>query len=125
MSASKIDDLIHRLPPELKGEVSLDSESIRSVAYSRYWNDEDIERQKPWHVIANGFEKMDEYVASTGFVEDLTACVGRLRARGNFVGGAGIDIAAGVLWLLPLLFRVVNLDHVTCVGSLGSGGGRM
>ncbi len=115
MSTSTVDDLIHGLPPELKGEVWLDSASIRSVAYSRFWNDEDIERQKPWHVIANGFEKMDEYVASTGFVEDLTACVGRLRARGKFVGGAGIDVAAGVLWLLPSLFRIVNPDHVTCV----------
>jgi SAM-dependent methyltransferase len=115
MSTSTVDDLIHGLPSELKGEVWLDSDAIGSVAYSKFWNDEDIERQKPWHVIANGFEKMDEYVASMGFVEDLTACVGRLRARGKFVGGTGIDVAAGVLWLLPLLFRIIKPDHVTCL----------
>lgn len=115
MSAATVDALIHGLPPGLKGEVWLDSDAIRSVAYSKFWNDEEVERQKPWHVIANGFEKMEQYVASMGFVDDLTACVDRLRTRGKFVGGAGIDVAAGVLWLLPSLFRIVNPDHVTCV----------
>ena len=115
MSTSAIDALIHDLPPGLRGEVWLDSEAICSVAYSKFWNDEDIERQKPWHVIANGFDKMEQYVESMGFVDDLTACVERLRKRGKFVGGAGIDVAAGVLWLLPSLFRIVDPAHVTCV----------
>jgi len=115
MSTGPVDALIHGLPPGLKGEVWLDSDAIGSVAYSQFWNDEEVERQKPWHVVANGFEKMEQYVESMGFVDDLTACVDRLRARGKFVGGAGIDVAAGVLWLLPSLFRIVNPDHVTCV----------
>jgi len=115
MSSSAIDALIHGLPPGLKSEIWLDSESIQSVAYSRFWNDEDIERQKPWHVIANGFERMEQYVSSLGLIEDLTACVDGLRRRGKFVGGAGIDVAAGILWLLPSLFRIVGPDHVTCV----------
>lgn len=115
MSTDTVDDLIHALPPGLKGEVWLDSDSIRSVAYSKFWNDEDVERQKPWHIIANGFEKMEQYVESMGFVDDLTACIDRLRARGKDVRGTGIDIASGVLWLLPSLFRIVNPEHVTCV----------
>lgn len=115
MPTSTVDALIRGLPPGLKGEIWLDADSIRSVAYSRFWNDEDIEREKPWHVIANGFEKMEQYVESMGFVDDLMACVRRLRACGKFVGGAGIDVAAGVLWLLPSLFRIVDPDHVTCV----------
>src|SRR5262249_10089328 len=115
MSTSSIDALIDDLPPGLMGEVWLDPEAIHSVAYSKFWNDEEIERQKPWHVIANGFEKMEQYVESMGFVDDLTACVERLRKRGKFVGGTGIDVAAGVLWLLPSLFRIADPEHVTCL----------
>jgi SAM-dependent methyltransferase len=114
-SAAAIDALVHDLPNGLKGEIWLDPAAIGSIAYSKFWNDEEIERQKSWHVLEHGFEKMESFVDSMGFAKDLEACVDRLRSRGKFVGGAGIDVASGVLWLVPLLFRTLDVRHLTCV----------
>lgn len=93
----------------------IDEASVKAVAYSQYWNDEQIERGKTFYVLERGFENMEAYIRQTGLVDDLQYCLAKLREKGVILSGNGIDVAAGVLWMLPILFKAISIDQITCI----------
>jgi SAM-dependent methyltransferase len=103
------------LPPGIDAQIWQSPESLTWVEYSKYWNDEEIERSKSFYVLDHGFARLEQYVAGTGLAEDFKECVRRLEAEGRRVGGIGLDLAAGVLWMLPVVFETVKPSHVTCL----------
>lgn len=94
----------------------LDDSAIARERYVAYWSDADREAEKQWDVLANGFEPMERYLAETGLVEDIRACVETMRSRlGRSLDGAGIDLGAGTLWAAPLLMGAGDVDKLYCV----------
>jgi ubiquinone/menaquinone biosynthesis C-methylase UbiE len=93
----------------------IDDASIEATAYSKYWNDEEIESTKELYILGRSFREMEEYVASTGLIEDFKLCIARLRRSGHAPGGVGIDVAAGMLWLLPVVFDALTIERMICL----------
>jgi SAM-dependent methyltransferase len=103
------------LPPGLNAEIWQSPEALSSVGYSKYWNDEETERGKFFYVFEHGFSRLEQFVAKSGLAEDFKDAVRLLARRGKRVGGDGLDLAAGVLWMLPVLFATLDVRHITCV----------
>lgn len=93
----------------------IDDASLDAVAYSKYWNDEEIESTKELYVLNRSFAEVEGYVAQTGLIEDFKYCMARLRDVGIVPGGVGIDVAAGMLWMLPVLFESLTIEKMICV----------
>ena len=77
----------------------LDTDEIRAIEYSAYWNDEAAEQSKEWWTREGDFARMETYLAEQTTLEreleDLLREVPPL--------GAGADLAAGTLWAVPRL----------------------
>jgi SAM-dependent methyltransferase len=96
-------------------ETWIDDASIQATAYSKYWNDEEIESNKELYILRRSFAEMEAYIAGTGLIDDFKRCLARLRAGGIEPGGTGIDVAAGMLWLLPALFDALSIERMICL----------
>ena len=90
----------------------LSADAAAGMEYSAYWNDEETERAKPFHVLDDDFGKLERYLHEVGLVEDLKAC---LRSAGAPLRGRGIDLAAGTLWAAPLLLDAGPVERLYCV----------
>lgn len=94
----------------------IDDSSLASITYAGYWNDEGIEQSKEAFWVVDGdFRPMDDYLARSQLVADIEHCVELLRTRGLGLRGIGLDLAAGPLWAVPILFRLGEIEHLTCV----------
>jgi ubiquinone/menaquinone biosynthesis C-methylase UbiE len=90
----------------------LSPEAAAAMEYSAYWNDEETERAKPFHVLDDDFDKLERYLEEVGLVADLRACLGSLDTP---LGGRGIDLAAGTLWAVPLLLHAGPVERLYCL----------
>lgn len=90
----------------------LSEEAVAGIEYSEYWNDEDAERQKPFHVLDDDFGKLERYLRQVGLPADLQACLSTL---GEPLSGQGIDLAAGTLWAAPLLLDAGPVTRLYCL----------
>jgi hypothetical protein len=73
----------------------LDTDEIRAIGYSAYWNDEEVEKEKAgFWTLEGDFARMETCLAENTTVarelEDLLSEVAPL--------GSGADLAAGTLW---------------------------
>src|SRR5437660_12532446 len=92
----------------------IDDES--GIEYSGYWNDEELERSKPWYVLDGDFSKMERYIAEVGLDGDLELALRTLRdSRGRGIGGTGLDLAAGTLWAEPKLLAAGTAERIYAV----------
>jgi ubiquinone/menaquinone biosynthesis C-methylase UbiE len=78
----------------------LDTDEIRAIEYSAYWNDEALEKEKEgFWTLEGDFERMETCLAEKTTVarelEDLL--------REAAPKGTGADLAAGTLWAVPRL----------------------
>lgn len=97
-------------------EYWLDDDTRTAIEYSEYWNDAELEREKPWDVTQRGFGEVESYLLEVGLEPDLHMCVNELKRRtGRDLGARGIDIAAGTLWAVPILLRQPGVEHVCCL----------
>src|SRR5436305_11835445 len=88
-------------------------EDESGIEYSEYWNDEELERSKPWYVLDGDFSKMERYIAEVGLDADLDLALGTLRKRhGRALAGIGLDLAAGTLWAEPRLLAAGTAERV-------------
>lgn len=95
----------------LKVEHWIESSNIDDIGYSKYWNDEEIEKSKEFYILDGNFSKMENYIKETGFAEDLELCIDSLKNIFNrFVSGTGIDLGAGNLWAASWLLRSKKCD---------------
>lgn len=86
------------------------------IAYAEYWNDKAAEAKKDWNVLDKGFGEMEAMLAVEGFAEDIRRCRQALEDwTGNPLGGQGIDLAAGCLWAVPVLFESPGISHLHCL----------
>jgi ubiquinone/menaquinone biosynthesis C-methylase UbiE len=77
----------------------LDTEEIRGIEYSAYWNDEAAERGKEWWTLEGDFVRMEAYLAEqTTLGRELDDLLGEVAPAGT-----GADLAAGTLWAVPRL----------------------
>ena len=60
---------------DYRGEYWLSDAEISSMTYSDYWNNEQIEKLKPWQVVESGFAGLEGHLAETGLVRQLEQCV--------------------------------------------------
>lgn len=90
----------------------LSPEAAAGMEYSAYWNDEEAEREKPFHVLDDDFHKLERYLDEVGLIEDLRACLSALDAP---LAGRGIDLAAGTLWAAPLLLEAGPVERLYCL----------
>src|SRR5262249_49009499 len=93
----------------------IDDASIEATAYSRYWNDEEIESGKELYILRRSFAEMEAYVAETGLVDDFKGCLSHLAPAGSEPGGTGMDVAAGMLWMVPFLFDALPIERMICL----------
>jgi ubiquinone/menaquinone biosynthesis C-methylase UbiE len=97
-------------------EYWLTDSEINQLEYSRYWNDEEREKEKEWYVLDGNFSKMEDYLQRIGLPRDLAQCVNLLKVGfKRELGGAGIDLAAGSLWAAPYLFKLGQIDKLYCL----------
>jgi SAM-dependent methyltransferase len=90
----------------------LSEEAVAGLEYSAYWNDEEAERGKPFHVLDGDFAGLERYLHEVGLPEDLDAC---LRTLPSPLAGKGIDLAAGTLWAAPLLLSAGPVERLYCL----------
>jgi SAM-dependent methyltransferase len=77
----------------------LDTDEIRAIEYSAYWNDETAEQSKEWWTLEGDFARMEAYLAEqTTLARELDDLVRDVAPR-----GVGADLAAGTLWAVPRL----------------------
>ena len=93
----------------------LDDSALSAVAYNEYWNDAEKEKTKGIHPDVDGFDSIEAYFTSLGLVDDLRCCCDHLRQAGHVPTGTGLELAAGLLWFVPLYFREMPIDHIVCV----------
>jgi len=97
-------------------ECWLEEDRLSDLATSSYWNDEENEKTKEWHILDGDFRKMEEYVSRMRFPEALRGCVRALKNKsGRDFGGTGIDLAAGSLWAVPHLFKLGRIERLYCL----------
>lgn len=81
--------------------------------YADYWNDEEIEKGKPWYVSGDhDFPAMERYLDDVGLPADLDRALAALRERGRDLSGVGIDLAAGTLWAEPRLLGAGPVERI-------------
>lgn len=102
----------HTLASPWEVEHWLSDEQATAVEYSEYWNDEQAERDKPFHVVDNDFSKLERYLAEVGLPADLRSCLETLPAP---LAGRGIDVAAGTLWAVPMLLDAGPVQRLYCL----------
>lgn len=90
----------------------LSDDAVDAVEYSEYWNDEQAEREKPFHVLDDDFSKLERYLSDVGLPDDLASCLSTLPAP---LSGHGIDLAAGTLWAAPLLLDAGPVRRLYCL----------
>ena len=89
---------------------------VNEIEYSDYWNDENNEKSKAWHILEDDFAKMENYLKKIGLPEDLEKCVNILKTHYHIhLGGTGIDLAAGTLWAVPYLFKRGDIERLYCL----------
>jgi SAM-dependent methyltransferase len=93
----------------------LTSDQVEDLAYSDYWNDEDSERSKAWYILDGDFTKYEKYLQESGLVEGFNRCVELAERLGCPISGIGADVAAGVLWAVPLLLSQGAVRKIYCV----------
>jgi len=81
---------------------------IGSTAYFDYWNNEEIEKLKPWHVLESGFGGLEQHLKKTGLVRQLEQCLDRAAQLGHAVHGIGADLACGVLWATSFMLKRIG-----------------
>lgn len=89
----------------------ISEDSVTRLEYSTYWNDEQVERGKPFDVRDDDFPKLERYLSEVGLVEDLNSCLNGLTQP---LHGHGIDLAAGTLWAAPILLRA-GAERLYCL----------
>jgi SAM-dependent methyltransferase len=90
----------------------ISEEDVSELEYSEYWNDERVERDKPFDVLDDDFAKLEHYLGEVGLVNDLTTC---LNALSTPLAGDGIDLAAGTLWAAPILLSAGAVERLYCL----------
>lgn len=93
-------------------EYWISREAAADIEYADYWNDENAEADKDWNVVATGFDRLESYLAETGYADDIRAC---LRALPEPLGGRGIDLAAGCLWAVPVVLEQARIEQLYCL----------
>lgn len=105
---------------DFKTEFWISDERLDSTYSSSYWNNEEIEKAKRYFYLddsqSKDFSEIEARLNSIGLVPDLIKCdkVARRRFyRG--LSGTGIDLAAGILWAVPHLFRKFDIKKLYCL----------
>jgi ubiquinone/menaquinone biosynthesis C-methylase UbiE len=93
----------------------LSQAEIRSIPYSDYWNNEELEKSKDWYILDGNFSKIEKYVNESGLARALDSCITKAIHLGRNLGGIGADIAAGVLWAVPYILRAGPVEKIYCV----------
>ena len=90
----------------------LSPSEIASTSYSEYWNDEEIEKRKEWHVVERGFSDMQRHLEETGLIRQLNDCLNASVQLGHAVSGTGADLACGVFWTAPILLNQARIEKL-------------
>jgi SAM-dependent methyltransferase len=102
-----------RTPIEYRVERWTDQRIVDQTEYSAYWNDLQFEREKVWFVTGDDYSRMEDYLHSSGMLEDLDTILKLvLRITGHGLHGKGIDLAAGNCWAVPPLLAEPAVQHV-------------
>lgn len=93
-------------------ELWIEPEKAKTIdRYAAYWNDDKLELSKV-HPDTAGFDGIERYYDDLGLADDFRACIDHLNVR---PGGDVINLAAGILWDLRLIFDQLSVRSVTCV----------
>jgi SAM-dependent methyltransferase len=90
----------------------ISDDEVSGLEYSMYWNDERVERGKPFDVLGGDFSELERYLGEVGLVKDLATC---LNALSTPLAGRGIDLAAGTLWAAPILLNAGAVERLYCL----------
>ena len=90
-------------------------DEVRQIETYAYWNDREVEREKPWDVSGGDFGPMEEYLKSSGLLAELKAALSTLEATGRCLEGRGADLACGTMWAVPHLLKQRDVEHIHCV----------
>jgi ubiquinone/menaquinone biosynthesis C-methylase UbiE len=81
-----------------------------------YWNDEEVERSKPWNVVSGGgIASQERHIETSGLLSLVrTALTAARRGRAG-LGRIGADLACGTAWAVPYLLEDRGIERVYCV----------
>jgi ubiquinone/menaquinone biosynthesis C-methylase UbiE len=89
---------------------------IQDIPYSKYWDNEEEEKKKAFYVLDNDFSRAEEYLQKTGLPRDYKRCLKAMKKRfGKTLSGVGMDLAAGNLWMVPLILNSGPIDRLYCL----------
>lgn len=90
--------------------------ALDEIGFSRYWNDEEKEKQKQWYILDGDFSKMEAYLSQTGLPGDIERAARVLQTKFNRrPSGVGLDMAAGNLWAASYLFKMGPIETLYCL----------
>lgn len=89
---------------------------IEQMAYTEYWNDEDIEKGKEWWILDGDFGKMETYLEKSYLDLQFQQVITFLKHNlGKSLEGCGADLAAGNCWAIPRLLAAGSVERVYAV----------
>ena len=101
---------------EWKTQYWIDDENVKDMDFHSYWGEEANEKGKEWNILNDDFSKMELYIKKNGFKKDITDCINLLKKNhGISLHGKGVDLAAGNLWAVPLLFKYGEIEKLYCL----------
>jgi SAM-dependent methyltransferase len=89
---------------------------IPSGGFAKYWNDETLERQKPYGVESADDRRLLDYVGrDTNLQRCFEAALDYAASRFGALTGRVADIGAGVCWTTALISRHPGVDRVLAI----------
>lgn len=89
----------------------LEQAAVSGMYTADYWNDPDIEREKPFWLTNPDDKTLEAYLKRSGLRAEFELVVEHLKA-GRLLRGKVLDVAAGVCWTSALLSRYPEVEQV-------------
>ncbi len=94
----------------------LNEEELRTIPTSAYWNDEEMEKEKPFYLVDGNAEKLWRYLRdTTTYYQQYKAVLKLADDLGCKIRGIGVDIAAGVCWTTALISQHDGVEKVYAI----------
>jgi len=94
----------------------LNEDELSSIPSSVFWNDEELEKSKPFYLVDGNPERLLRYLReTTSYYDQYDAVLKFACDLGLNIQGTGVDVAAGVCWTTALLSRMETIERLYAV----------
>jgi ubiquinone/menaquinone biosynthesis C-methylase UbiE len=92
----------------------LNSEELKNIYSSEYWNNLEEEKDKPWYILNGDYSQCLNYLKETGLIDEFEFAE-KVIDKINGTNLVVADLAAGIGWTSALLSKKENISEVHAV----------